>query len=122
MEDGVDAVTDVSADDTAASGLGVRLNGIAELAEQRAGLNQLNGLLQTFTRRFSDADRVWVSLGPVAHIVCFVEVAVVPFVVQCNVEVYDIAVEQDALVGYPVADDFVHRSADGFGEVVVVEG
>ena len=42
------------------------------------------------------------------------------FVVEGYVYVYDVAVFKGALVGDPVADDFVDGCADGFGEVAVV--
>ena len=43
-------------------------------------------------------------------------------VVEGDVEVDDVAFEEDALVGDAVADYFVDGGADGFGEVDVVEG
>ncbi len=42
--------------------------------------------------------------------------------VEGDIEIDNIAVEEDAGVGDAVADYFVGRGADGFGEGVVVEG
>ena len=122
VEDAVDAVADVGADDAAVPRLGVRLDHVAKLAEQRPGLDKLDCLVQALTRRLGDADRIGVGLGPVADVVRLIEIAVVALVVQGHVEVEDIAVEEDPLVGYPVADDLVDRGADRLGEVAVVQG
>lgn len=42
--------------------------------------------------------------------------------VQCNIDIQDIAVDELALVGDAVANDFVEGGTDGFGEVTVVKG
>lgn len=43
-------------------------------------------------------------------------------VIEGDVEVEDVAIEEDARVGDAVADYFVGGGADGFGEGVIVEG
>jgi len=121
MEDAVDAVSNVRPDNTASLGLGVRLDHITELSEQSARLHQLDGLLETLTRSLDDAHRVRVRLGPVTNVVCFVEIAVEALVVEGHVEVNNIAVEKNTLIGDAVADDLVDRGADGLWEVVIVE-
>ena len=40
--------------------------------------------------------------------------------VECYVDVKNVAVDKLALVGDAVADDFVEGGADGFGEVAIV--
>ena len=85
VEDAVDAVADVRPDHAAVPALGVLLDDVAELAEQRARLDLLDGLLQTLARSLHDTDRVGISLGLVADIVCLVQVAVVSVVIQGNV-------------------------------------
>jgi hypothetical protein len=120
VEDAVDAVTDVGPDHAAIPALGVLLDDVAELAEQRARLHLLDGFLQTLSRSFHHPNRVGVSLGLVADIIRLVQVAVIPVMVQGNIQVDDITVEEDALVRDTVADDLVDRRADGLGEVVVV--
>ena len=42
--------------------------------------------------------------------------------VEADVDVEDVAVLKGSVVRDAVADDFVDRGADGFGEVAVVEG
>jgi hypothetical protein len=42
-------------------------------------------------------------------------------VVKCNINVENIAVNEDALIWNAVADNFVRGRAYGFGEVTVVE-
>ena len=122
VEDAVDAVADIGADDAAPPFLGVLLNHVAELADQRARLDVLDGLLEALAGRLGDADGVGVGLGPVADVVRLVEVAVVALVVEGHVQVDNVAIQQDALVGDAVADDLVDGRADRLGEVVVVEG
>ena len=118
----VDAVADVGTDDAAAAALSVRLDHVAKVAEQSAGLDQLDSLRQALAGRLGDAHRVRVGLRLVADVVCLVEIAVVAFMVEGDVEVEDVAVDEDALVGNAVADDLVERCADGLGEEVVVQG
>lgn len=43
------------------------------------------------------------------------------FVVERNVDVQNIPVLEDSMVRNSVADDFIYRCADRFGEVVVVQ-
>ena len=41
--------------------------------------------------------------------------------VDCNVDVYYISILYLAEIWYAVADDFIHRRANGFGKIVIVE-
>ncbi len=120
VEDCVDAVAHVRSDDATAFGLGVFLDRVAKLAEQGARLHQLYGLREALPRSFCHTDRVRVSLGLVTDIVCLGEGAVVALVIERYVEIDDVTVEEDALVGDSMADNFVDRCADRLGEVVVV--
>ena len=108
-------------DDAAASTLGVFFNHGARVAEGHARFDELDGFVEAFARGFDDADGGRIRAGKWAYIICFVEVAVEAVVVEGDVEVYDVAFEEDALVGDAVADYFVDGGADGFGEVNVVE-
>jgi hypothetical protein len=98
----------------------VLLNDIAKLLDRDAGFDVGDGLLETLSGRFDQADVVGVRFGFVADVVGFVEVAVVAVVEEGDVEVDDVAVFEGAVVGDTVADDFVDGAAVGFGEVVVV--
>ena len=109
-------------DDAAVSALGMFFNDAAGVAEGHAGFDELDGFVEAFAGGFDDADGGGVRAGEGADVVCFVEVAVEAVVVEGDVEVDDVAFEEDALVGYAVADYFVDGGADGFGEVDVVEG
>ena len=109
-------------DDTAASALGVFFNHPSGVAEGHAWFDELDGFVEAFAGGFDDADGGRVGAGLLAYVVCFVEVAVEAVVVEGDVEVDDVAFEEDALVGDAVADYFVDGGADGFGEVDVVEG
>lgn len=117
-----DAVAAVRADDAAVLCLGVLLDDVAKLANLDAGLDGLDGLVQALAGGLDDAHVVRVGLGAVANVVGLVEIGVVALVVEGHVNVEDVAVEEDALVGNAVADDFVDRRTAGLGEVVVVEG
>ena len=41
---------------------------------------------------------------------------------NCDIHIENIAIFQGSRIGDAVADDFVHRGADGFGITVIVEG
>lgn len=101
---------------------GVLLDHGPVVLECRAGFRNVDGHVQTFAGGFDDTDGVRVGERFVAYVVGLVYVAVEAAVVQGYVDVYDVAVLEDALVGDAVADAFVYRGADGFGEVAVVEG
>lgn len=87
------------------------LDDVAELADQHTGLDCLDRLVQALARCLDHAHVVRVRLGPVADVVRLVEVGVVALVVDGDVDVEDVAVEEEALVGNAVADDLVGGSA-----------
>lgn len=122
VEQLVDAVAAVRADDTAVPLLGDLLDDVAKVADQGAGLDRSDGGVQTVASSLHHPDGVGIGLCPLANVVRLIEIAVVALVVQRNVNVQDIAVEQNALVGNAVADDLVERGAYRLGEVVVVQG
>lgn len=122
VEDRVNAVTDVSPDDTGVLGLGVLLNRVAKVTVQRPWLDELDRLIKTLSSRLNDAHGVRVSLRPVAHVVRLIQVTVVALMVERDIQVDNVAVHEDALVGNTVADDLVDRGADRLREMVVVQG
>jgi len=103
----VDAVADISPDDAAVLGLGVGLDDVAKLAEQSAGLYQLDGLVQTLTRSLDNANSVGIRLRPITNVVCLVQITVEALVVESHVEVDDVSVQQDPFIGNAVANDLV---------------
>lgn len=108
VEQLADAVATVCADDAAVLCLGVLFNNVSKLANLHTRLDGFDGLIQTLARSLNDAHVVWVGLGAVANVVRLVQVGVVALVVQGHINVEDIAVEEDALVGDTVADDLVN--------------
>lgn len=121
VEEGVDTMAAIGRDDGAVVGFGVLFDGVADVAEGEARLDRFDGEAGAFARGFDEVDVCGVEGGG-ADVVGFVEVAVVAVVVEGDVEVDDVAVEEDAGVRDTVADDFVDGGAEGFGEVLVVEG
>lgn len=118
----IDTVTAVGPNDTAVLTLGVFLDDIAILAEKCSWFDELDGLIQAFACCLSDANSIRVRQSFIANVVCLVQVSVESAVVKCNVDVQDITVLKDSLVGNAVANDFVDRCADRLGKVAVVEG
>lgn len=88
----MDSVAAPGRHDAAAARLCVRLDDAAEVADGRAGLDDLDGLVEALARRLDDPDRVRVCLGAVADVVRLVEVGVVTLVVDGDVQVEDVAV------------------------------
>ena len=120
VELGVDAVAAPRGHDAAAPRLGVGLDGGAKVPYGRAGLDEGDGLVETLAGRLDEADRVRVRAGEGTDVIGLVEVRVVAAVVDGYVEVEDVAVDEDAVVGDAMAHDLVGRRAEGFGEVAVV--
>ena len=73
-------------------GFGVFLNDVAKVADLDARFDVLDGLLETLARGFDEADGVWVGGGFGADVVGLVQVAVVAFVEEGDVDVEDVAV------------------------------
>lgn len=121
MEQAIDAVADVGLDDVALLRLGVLVDRGAKVAEEDTRLHHRDGVVQAGARRFDDTHGVGVVTSFLADVVCLVEVAVVTVVVEGDVDVEDVAVDEDALIGDTVADDFVDGGAYGFREVAVVQ-
>jgi hypothetical protein len=107
VEELVNAMATVGPDNTAVLALGVLLDDVAVLAEKCAWLDNLNGLVQAFTRSLGNAHCIRVGQSLVANVVCLVQVSMEAAVVQSNVDVEDITVLEDSLIGNAVADDLV---------------
>lgn len=107
VEELVDAVATVRADDTAVLLLGVLLNDIAKLPYQDARLDRLDGLFEALARGLDDSHVVRVRLCLVTNVVRLVEIGMVAFVVERDVNVENVAIDKYALIGNAVADDFV---------------
>lgn len=121
VEQSVDTVTAVGLDGTATSVLGVLCDDGTVLSEQCVGLCDLDGFVQTLAGSLDDANRIRVGQSLVADVVCFVDIAVEAAVVQSNVNVDDVSILEDTLIGDTVTNGLVDRSADRLGEVAVVQ-
>lgn len=82
MKLSVDPMASPGCYDTAVSGLGMLLDHGAELPYRRAGFYKLDRLIQAFPCRFDHPYRVWVRLGSITHIVCFVEISMITLMVD----------------------------------------
>jgi hypothetical protein len=111
----------VGSNNTAVLLLGVLLDNVAELSDQCTGLHSLDGLVQALSRCFNHANSIRISLGLVTNIVGLVQIGVVSLVVQRNINVEDIAVEENTLVWNAVTDYFVNGCTTRLGKVVVVQ-
>lgn len=121
VEQRVDAVAAVRLDHAELPGSGVLLDDVAKVGDLDPRLDVLDGPLQALPRRLHEPHVVRVRPGLVSDVVRLVQVPVVPFVVERDVDVQNVPVLQDPLVGYAVADDFVGRGADRLWEMVVVQ-
>jgi hypothetical protein len=110
----------VCPDDAAVLRLGMLFDDVAELSNQHTGFYGLDSLVQALSCRLNHAHAVGVRLGSVADVVRLVEIGMIALVVQGDINIEDISVEQDSLVGYAVADDLVDRCAARLGKVVVI--
>ncbi len=120
MEQTIHSMSAVRFNDAAASALGVFFDHGARVSEGHARFDELDGFVEAFAGGFDDADGGRIRAGKLAYVVCFVEVAVEAVVVEGDVEVDDIAFEEEALVGDAMADYFVDGGADRFREVDVI--
>lgn len=122
VEELVDSVATIRLYNGAVAGLGVLLNRVSRVAEKHTRLDQVDGLVQTFTCGFHHAHSIGVRERLVSNIVGLVDITVESLVVQSDINVDNIAILQGSLVGDTVADGLVDGGADGLGEVHVVQG
>lgn len=120
VEQLIDPMTTVSRHNTTIPGLRLLGDYIARLLERHARLDNFYCFVEASAGGLDHADGVRICLCFIANIVGLVEVRVEAAVVEGDVDVDNVAVDEFALVGDAVADYFVDRSADGFGEFAVV--
>jgi len=85
---------------------------ISRIAELHSRLDDSDGFVEAFSRGLDYADGVGVGCCEGADIVCLIEVPMIAVVVEGHVDVDDISVLEEALVGDAVADYFIDGSAD----------
>lgn len=122
VELGVDAVAAPRGHDAAAPRLGVLLDDAAEVPDRGAGLDELDCLVEAFTRGLDHPDRVRIRLGAVTDVVRLVEVGMVAPMVYGDIEVDYVSVQEDTLVRYPMTNNLVRGCTEGLGEVAIVQG
>jgi hypothetical protein len=110
VEELSDAVAAVRSNDAAVLLLCNLFDNVSKFSDQDARLDGLDSLVKRLTCCLHYSYTVGIGLGPVANVVCLVEIGVVSTVVQADVDVEDITVEENALIGNAVADDFVDGS------------
>lgn len=84
------------------------LDGVTVFAEECAGLDHLDSFVQTFSRCFRYAYRVWVCQRLVTNVVCLIQVAVKTVMEQGYVDVEDVAILENPLIRDTVTDDFIN--------------
>lgn len=121
MEVCVDSVPDVGLDNSKILSFGMLLDDVAKLFDGDARLDVGNSFLETLASGLDETDIVWVGFRAVTYVVGLIEITMITFVEQRDVEVENVSVLQWALIWNAVADDFIHRTAVRLGKVVVVE-
>lgn len=97
----------VCLDDIALLRLGVLIDRSAKVTEEDAWLDHRDGVVQAGARCLDDTHGVGVVTGFLADIVCLVEIAVITVVIESDIDVENVTVDEGALVGDAVADNFV---------------
>lgn len=118
----IDTVSDIRLHNIALLALRMLVNCVTEVPKRHTRLHHSDSLVETLSRGLDHAHGIRVVSSFLADVISFVEVSVKAFVVERYVDVKNVAVDELALVGNAVADDFVEGGADGFGEVAVVQG
>jgi hypothetical protein len=103
----VDAVSTVGPDYAAVLALCMLLDDIAVVTEESARLDHLDSLSQAFSRCLRYAYCIRVCQRLVANVVCLVEITVEAAVVEGHIDVEDVAVLENSLIGDTVANNLV---------------
>jgi len=100
-------VSAIRLDHAAVATLGVLLDDITWIPEQHAWLDKLDSLIETLPCRLHNPHRIRISQSLVTNVVCLVKVAVESAMVECYINVKDVAVLKNSLVWNSVANDLV---------------
>lgn len=104
----VNAVSAVGPNDAAIFLFRMLFDNVAKLADENTRFDGLNGLLKAFPSCFDNSYIVRVCLGPVADVVCFVQISMVAFVEERNIDIKNVSINKNSLVRNSVANNFVH--------------
>lgn len=121
MEKGVDAVSTVRLDGVAVSALCELFNDGAVLLEGGSRLCNGHRSIKTITGSLNNTDSFRVCKSLLADVVGFVDVSVETTVVKSDIDVENIAILEDILIGNAMADGLINAGAYRLGEVAVVE-
>ena len=114
-------MTTVSLDNAEILCFSMFLNNVAEVLDCNAGFDMSDGFLEAFAGGLDEANIVRISPGFVSYVVSLVEITVITLMEERYVNIENVTVLQHSLVGDAVADNFIDRSAYGFGEMVVIQ-
>lgn len=103
----VDAVTTPSFDNGKTPGICVLFDDFSKFPNRGSGLDDCNGHVQGFPRCFNESDRIWVCFGLVTYVVGFVQIGMVSAVVDGDIQIENIAIKKDSLVGDAMAYNFI---------------
>ena len=120
VEELIDAVTDISLHHAAVATFGVLFNNSTGIAEEHAWLDQSYGLVETLPRGLHHSYGFRVGPSLVADVVGLIEVTMEAPMIYSDVDIDDVAVNQDALIGNSMTDGFVDRGTAGFWKPAIV--
>src|SRR5688572_15600634 len=118
VEDAAEAVAAEIADDAVAIGLGVGLDGVADVAEMGAGPGGGDAADHAFVGHVDEAPRLYADVADQEHPA---GVAVPAVEDDGDVDIDDVAVLQRPLAGDAVADDMVDRGAAAAREAAIAQ-
>ena len=95
------------------------LNGMADIAQGRAGFDHGDAAHQGFISDIAQAPRLQFRLAGEIHARTVAEPAVQG---DGDIDIHHIAVLEDAVAGNTVADDMIDGNADRFGKAAIVQG
>lgn len=107
VEELIDAVATIRLDHAAVPALSMLLDHRPWISEEHARLHKGDGLIQTLASSFRHPNRVGFGSSSITDVVGFVEISMKALVIQGDVDIDDIAIEQDALVRDAMTDDLV---------------
>ena len=121
MEELIDTVTDISLHYAAVATFGMLFNNSTRITEEHAWLDQSYSLVETFPRRLHHSYGFRVGPSLVADVIGLIKVTMEATMIYSDVDIDDVAVNKDALIGNTMTDGFVDRGAAGFWKPAIVK-
>lgn len=85
-------MTAISADNGCSAGFRVGFNDGPRITELHPRFDNLDCVVEAFSRGLNYTDGVWIGFGFIPNVVCLVEIAMVTTVIEGNINVYNVAV------------------------------